>query len=120
MINMTNLLRSVDNSHKGLQLLLGDFYKDFSSAAINIEMLHKQNRFEELSGYSKKLKTILVLLCDEDLPPKIAKLEHLSKHHFPAPEDLLEDIRTELNNLNKQISQLLNIEKSIDDNADDK
>ncbi|BFN33695.1 hypothetical protein VHTUMSATKI_38900 [Vibrio harveyi] len=120
MINMTNLLRSVDNSHKGLQLLLGDFYKDFSSAAINIEMLHKQNRFEELSGYSKKLKTILVLLCDEDLPPKIAKLEHLSKHHFPAPEDLLEDIRTELNNVNKQISQLLNIEKSIDDNADDK
>ncbi|EEZ85780.1 hypothetical protein ABKY54_002622 [Vibrio harveyi] len=117
---MTNLLRSVDNSHKGLQLLLGDFYKDFSSAAINIEMLHKQNRFEELSGYSKKLKTILVLLCDEDLPPKIAKLEHLSKHHFPAPEDLLEDIRTELNNVNKQISQLLNIEKSIDDNADDK
>ncbi|EKM30215.1 hypothetical protein VCHENC02_4043 [Vibrio harveyi] len=83
-------------------------------------MLHKQNRFEELSGYSKKLKTILVLLCDEDLPPKIAKLEHLSKHHFPAPEDLLEDIRTELNNVNKQISQLLNIEKSIDDNADDK
>lgn len=120
MINMTNLLRSVDNSHKGLQLLLGDFYKDFSSAAINIEMLHKQNRFEELSSYSKKLKTILVLLCDEDLPPKIAKLEHLSKHHFPAPEDLLEDIRTELNNVNKQISQLLNIEKSIDDNADDK
>ncbi len=120
MINMTNLLRSVDNSHKGLQLLLGDFYKDFSSAAINIEMLHKQNRFEELSGYSKKLKTILVLLCDEDLPPKIAKLEHLSKHHFPAPEDLLEDIRTELNNVNKQINQLLNIEKSIDDNADDK
>ncbi len=120
MINMTNLLRSVDNSHKGLQLLLGDFYKDFSSAAINIEMLHKQNRFEELSGYSKKLKTILVLLCDEDLPPKIAKLEHLSKHHFPAPEDLLEDIRTELNNVNKQISQLLNIEKSIDDNADHK
>ena len=117
---MTNLLRSVDNSHKGLQLLLGDFYKDFSSVAINIEMLHKQNRFEELSGYSKKLKTILVLLCDEDLPPKIAKLEHLSKHHFPAPEDLLEDIRTELNNVNKQISQLLNIEKSIDDNADDK
>ncbi|EPN8544874.1 MULTISPECIES: hypothetical protein [Vibrio] len=117
---MTNLLRSVDNSHKGLQLLLGDFYKDFSSAAINIEMLHKQNRFEELSGYSKKLKTILVLLCDEDLPPKIAKLEHLSKHHFPAPEDLLEDIRTELNNVNKQISQLLNIEKSIDDNADHK
>ncbi|EKO3784605.1 hypothetical protein V9R59_004357 [Vibrio harveyi] len=117
---MTNLLRSVDNSHKGLQLLLGDFYKDFSSAAINIEMLHKQNRFEELSSYSKKLKTILVLLCDEDLPPKIAKLEHLSKHHFPAPEDLLEDIRTELNNVNKQISQLLNIEKSIDDNADDK
>ncbi|MEH0698112.1 MULTISPECIES: hypothetical protein [Vibrio harveyi group] len=117
---MTNLLRSVDNSHKGLQLLLGDFYKDFSSAAINIEMLHKQNRFEELSGYSKKLKTILVLLCDDDLPPKIAKLEHLSKHHFPAPEDLLEDIRTELNNVNKQISQLLNIEKSIDDNADDK
>ncbi|MFV8433030.1 hypothetical protein ACNO6Y_20815 [Vibrio owensii] len=117
---MTNLLRSVDNSHKGLQLLLGDFYKDFSSAAINIEMLHKQNHFEELSGYSKKLKTILVLLCDEDLPPKIAKLEHLSKHHFPAPEDLLEDIRTELNNVNKQISQLLNIEKSIDDNADDK
>ncbi len=49
MINMTNLLRSVDNSHKGLQLLLGDFYKDFSSAAINIEMLHKQNRFEEMS-----------------------------------------------------------------------
>ncbi|CAH1234221.1 conserved hypothetical protein [Vibrio harveyi] len=120
MINMTNLLRSVDNSHKGLQLLLGDFYKDFSSAAINIETLNKQNRFEELSGYSKKLKTILVLLCDEDLPPKIAKLEHLSKHHFPAPEDLLEDIRTELNNVNKQISQLLNIEKSIDDNADDK
>lgn len=120
MINMTNLLRSVDNSHKGLQLLLGDFYKDFSNAAINIEMLHKQSRFEELSGYSKKLKTILVLLCDEDLPPKIAKLEHLSKHHFPAPEDLLEDIRTELNNVNKQISQLLNIEKSIDDNADDK
>lgn len=120
MINMTNLLRSVDNSHKGLQLLLGDFYKDFSSAAINIEMLHKQNRFEELSGYSKKLKTILVLLCDDDLPPKIAKLEHLSKHHFPAPEDLLEDIRTELNNVNKQINQLLNIEKSIDDNADDK
>ncbi|WP_447401106.1 hypothetical protein [Vibrio harveyi] len=117
---MTNLLRSVDNSHKGLQLLLGDFYKDFSSAAINIEMLHKQNRFEELSGYSKKLKTILVLLCDDDLPPKIAKLEHLSKHHFPAPEDLLEDIRTELNNVNKQISQLLNIEKSIVDNADDK
>ncbi|WP_039988094.1 hypothetical protein [Vibrio owensii] len=117
---MTNLLRSVDNSHKGLQLLLGDFYKDFSSAAINIEMLHKQNRFEELSGYSKKLKTILVLLCDDDLPPKIAKLEHLSKHHFPAPEDLLEDIRTELNNVNKQINQLLNIEKSIDDNADDK
>ncbi|HGS5164488.1 hypothetical protein [Vibrio harveyi] len=117
---MTNLLRSVDNSHKGLQLLLGDFYKDFSSAAINIETLNKQNRFEELSGYSKKLKTILVLLCDEDLPPKIAKLEHLSKHHFPAPEDLLEDIRTELNNVNKQISQLLNIEKSIDDNADDK
>ncbi len=119
MINMTNLLRSVDNSHKGLQLLLGDFYKDFSSAAINIEMLHKQNRFVELSGYSKKLKTILVLLCDDDLPPKMAKLEHLSKHHFPAPNELIEDIKTELNNVNKQISQLLDIENSINDSADD-
>ncbi len=29
MINMTNLLRSVDNSHKGLQLLLGDFLQGF-------------------------------------------------------------------------------------------
>lgn len=46
MINMTNLLRSVDNSHKGLQLLLGDFYQDFSDAGIDIEMLHKQNRLK--------------------------------------------------------------------------
>ena len=56
MIDMTNLLRSIDNNHKGLQLLLGDFYKDFSDAPMNIEMLHKGNRFDELNNYSKKLK----------------------------------------------------------------
>ncbi|EJG0479212.1 TPA: hypothetical protein O4G40_004874 [Vibrio alginolyticus] len=114
MINVTNLLRSVDNSHKGLQLLLGDFYQDFSDAGIDIEMLHKQNRFEALRCYSKRLKTILVLLCDDDLPPKLAKIEHLNKHHFPAPNELIEDVKTELNNVNKQISQLLKIENSID------
>ena len=48
----------------------------------------------------------------------MAKLEHLSKHHFPAPDELIEDIKTELNNVNKQISQLLDIENSIDDSAD--
>ncbi len=119
MINMTNLLRSVDNSHKGLQLLLGDFYKDFAGAAMNIEMLHQHNRFNELNGYAKKLKTILVLLCDDDLPPKMAKLEHLSKHCFPAPEELIEDIKTELQNVNQQIRQMLDIENSIDDGTDD-
>ncbi len=111
---MTNLLRSVDNNHKGLQLLLGDFYNDFSDAALNIEALHNGNRFDELHSYSKKLKTILTLLCDQDLPPKMAKLEHLSRHEFPAPEDLIEDVKTELHNVNLQINHLLDIKEVID------
>lgn len=111
---MTNLLRSVDNNHKGLQLLLGDFYNDFSDAALNIEKLHKDNRFDELNSYSKKLKTILTLLCDQDLPPKMAKLEHLSRHEFPAPEELIEGIKTELHNVNRQINHLLDIKEVID------
>ncbi len=114
MIDMTNLLRSVDNNHKGLQLLLGDFYNDFSDAALNIEALHNSNRFDELNSYSKKLKTILTLLCDQDLPPKMAKLEHLSRHEFPAPEDLIEDVKTELHNVNRQINHLLDIKEVID------
>ena len=114
MIDMTNLLRSVDNNHKGLQLLLGDFYNDFSDAALNIEALHNGNRFDELNSYSKKLKTILMLLCDQDLPPKMAKLEHLSRHEFPAPEDLIEDVKTELHNVNRQINHLLDIKEVID------
>lgn len=117
MIDMTNLLRSIDNSHKGLQLLLGDFYQDFSDAAVNIETLHKANRFDELNNYAKKLKTILTLLCDQDLPPKLAKLEHLSNHHFPAPEELLKDIQTELHNINRQINHLLDIEGVIGDKS---
>ncbi|SBT15633.1 hypothetical protein [Vibrio celticus] len=114
MIDMTNLLRSVDNNHKGLQLLLSDFYNDFSDAALNIEELHNGNRFDELNSYSKKLKTILTLLCDQDLPPKMAKLEHLSRHKFPAPEDLIEDVKTELHNVNRQINHLLDIKEVID------
>ena len=114
---MTNLLHSVDDNHKGLQLLLGDFYNDFSDAALNIEELHNGNRFDELSSYSKKLKTILTLLCDQDLPPKMAKLEHLSKHEFPAPEDLLEDVKTELHNVNRQIHHLLDIKEVVDDKS---
>ncbi|MEZ9599950.1 hypothetical protein AB4232_14200 [Vibrio sp. 10N.286.46.A8] len=114
MIDMTNLLRSIDNNHKGLQLLLGDFYNDFSDAALNIEALHNGNRFGELNSYSKKLKTILTLLCDQDLPPKMAKLEHLSRHEFPAPEDLIEDVKTELHNVNRQINHLLDIKEVID------
>ncbi|CDT19456.1 hypothetical protein [Vibrio coralliirubri] len=114
MIDMTNLLRSVDNNHKGLQLLLSDFYNDFSDAALNIEELHKGNRFDELNSYSKKLKTILTLLCDQDLPPKMAKLEHLSRHEFPAPEELIEDVKTELHNVNRQINHLLDIKEVID------
>ncbi|MCG9568319.1 hypothetical protein L1D33_10785 [Vibrio chagasii] len=110
MIDMTNLLRSIDNNHKGLQLLLGDFYKDFSDAASNIEQLHKGHRFHELNHYARKLKTILTLLCDQDLPPKMAKLEHLSKHEFPAPEELLEDVKAELLNVNRQINHLLELE----------
>ncbi|WP_299693668.1 hypothetical protein [uncultured Vibrio sp.] len=115
MLNTTNLLRSIDNNHKGLQLLLGDFYHDFSDAAINIEMLNNESHYEELNTYAKKLKTILTLLCDQDLPPKMAKLEHLSNHRFPVPEKLLEDIKTDLQNVNRQINHLLNIEESVDD-----
>ncbi len=111
---MTNLLRSVDNNHKGLQLLLGGFYDDFSDAALNIEELHKGNRFDELNSYSKKLKTIFTLLCDQDLPPKMAKLEHLSRHEFPAPEELISDVKTELHNVNRQINHLLDIKEVID------
>ncbi|MFA0653901.1 hypothetical protein [Vibrio sp. 10N.222.49.C12] len=114
MIDMTNLLRSVDNNHKGLQLLLGDFYNDFSDAALNIEALHNGTHFDELNSYSKRLKTILTLLCDQDLPPKMAKLEHLSRHEFPAPEDLIEDVKTELHNVNRQINHLLDIKEVID------
>ncbi|MEZ9576580.1 MULTISPECIES: hypothetical protein [unclassified Vibrio] len=114
MIDMTNLLRSVDNNHKGLQLLLGDFYNDFSDAALNIEALYNGNHFDELNSYSKRLKTILTLLCDQDLPPKMAKLEHLSRHEFPAPEDLIEDVKTELHNVNRQINHLLDIKEVID------
>ncbi|MEZ8302508.1 hypothetical protein AB6C40_12685 [Vibrio splendidus] len=117
MIDMTNLLRSVDNNHKGLQLLLGDFYKGFSDAAINIEALDRSDRFDELNNYSKRLKNILTLLCDQDLPQKMAKLEHLSKHEFPAPEDLLEDVKTELHNVNRQINHLLDIKEVIDDKS---
>ncbi|MFZ3408091.1 hypothetical protein [Vibrio chagasii] len=115
MIDMTDLLRSIDNNHKGLQLLLGDFYKDFSGAAANIEQLHQGNRFDELNHYSRKLKTILALLCDQDLPPKMAKLEHLSKHEFPAPEELIKDIKAELLNVNRQINHLLELEAVPDD-----
>ncbi len=115
MIDMTSLLRSLDNNHKGLQLLLGDFYNDFSDAALNIEELHKGNRFDELNSYSKKLKTILTLLCDQDLPPQMAKLEHLSRHEFPAPEELIADIKAELHNVNQQINHLLNIQDARDD-----
>ncbi|WP_186170556.1 hypothetical protein [Vibrio chagasii] len=114
MIDMTNLLRSVDNNHKGLQLLLSDFYNDFSDAALNIEELHKGNRFDELNSYSKKLKAILTLLCDQDLPPKMAKLEHLSRHDFHAPEELIEDVKTELQNVNRQINHLLDIKEVMD------
>ncbi|MCF7502821.1 MULTISPECIES: hypothetical protein [Vibrio] len=117
MIDMTNLLRSIGNNHKGLQLLLGDFYQDFSDADMNIDTLHDKQRFDELSSYSKKLKSILTLLCDQDLPPKMAKLEHLSKHHFPAPEALLEDVKTELQNVNRQINHLLDIKEVIDDKS---
>lgn len=115
MIDMTNLLRSIDNNHKGLQLLLGDFYQDFSDAALQIEELHKNNRFDDLNSYSKKLKNILTLLCDQDLPPKMAKLEHLSRHEFPAPQELIEDVKTELRNVNRQINHLLEIKEVIDD-----
>ncbi|ARC95139.1 hypothetical protein B6A42_27405 (plasmid) [Vibrio coralliilyticus] len=117
MIDITNLLRSIDNNHKGLQLLLGDFYKDFSDAATNIEQLHQGNHFEELNHYSRKLKTILTLLCDHDLPSKVAKLEHLSKHEVPAPKELLEDVKAELLNLNRQINRLLEIEVALNNKA---
>ncbi|MGO2319378.1 MAG: hypothetical protein ACTH6O_10450 [Vibrio toranzoniae] len=115
MIDMTNLLRSIKNNHKGLQLLLSQFCKDFSDAAINIETLHKGNHFDELNCYSKKLKAILILLCDQDLPPQMAKLEYLSKHHFPVPEELLEDVKTELQNVNQQIKHLLDMKDVVDD-----
>ena len=114
---MTNLLRSIDNNHKGLQLLLGDFYKDFSNAPMNIETLHRGEHFDELNNYSKKLKNILTLLYDQDLPPKMAKLEHLSRHELPAPEDLLEDIKTELQNVNRQVNHLLDIKEVLDDKS---
>nr|WP_275665334.1 hypothetical protein [Vibrio sp. Isolate22] len=115
MIDMTNLLRSFDNNHKRLQLVLEDFYKDFYGAATNIEQLYQGNRFDELNHYSRKLKTILALLCDQDLPPKMAKLEHLSKHEFPAPEDFLKDVQAELLNVNRQINHLLSLE-AVPDN----
>lgn len=117
MIDMTNLLRSVGNNHKGLQLLLGDFYKDFSDAPMTIKTLHQGNRFDELNNYSKKLKSILTLLCDQDLPPKMVKLEHLSRHYFSAPEALLKDVETELQNVNRQINHLLDIKEVIDDKS---
>lgn len=47
----------------------------------------------------------------------MAKLEHLSKHEFPAPEDLLEDVKTELHNVNRQINHLLDIKEVIDDKS---
>jgi hypothetical protein len=45
----------------------------------------------------------------------MAKLEHLSKHEFPAPEELIKDIKAELLNVNRQINHLLELE-AVPDN----
>ena len=106
MINVTKLLCQLDNNHKGMQLLLQHFYEDYNDAALHVESLCQQSRYEELNGYSAKLTNILTLLCDDDLPPKMRKLEHFSKFNFPAPITFIEDLKAEFDNVNAQIQCL--------------
>lgn len=51
-----------------------------------------------------------MLLRNEDLSPKIATVEYLSKHSFPVLATLLENIKIELLNIHRRITFYLNIE----------
>ncbi|MGL6259386.1 hypothetical protein [Vibrio sp. WXL103] len=106
MIDMEQFSKSMELNHNGMQLLLVDYVNHFKRPSTYINQLYKREDYLELMTYSKKLKMTLALFSDADTPIKLARLEHLARHEFYPPEELIRDIQLDLAVVEHQIRSL--------------
>ncbi|MDR9826613.1 hypothetical protein RCJ22_13440 [Vibrio sp. FNV 38] len=107
MIDMEKFSKSMEFNQNGMHLLLVDYITQYRQPIDQITSLCEREDYFELMMYTKKLKMTLALFSDEDTPVKLAKLEHLAKHEFYPPEDLIHDIKLDLAVIQNQIKQLV-------------
>ncbi|MGR5269530.1 hypothetical protein ACPV5R_17450 [Vibrio astriarenae] len=106
MIDMEQFSRSMEFNRTGMQLLLTDFITHYHCPMTRLQSLCEKEDYLGLMRYAGKLKKTLALFSDQDTPVKLAQLEHLAKHEFYPPEELMKNIQLDLEVVEQQIKQL--------------